>query len=284
MRGLAAFVLILLGALLVPVAVVGHWVNDSLVPTEQFTATAAPLAQDEAVVEAVSDRLTQETVEALGRAGGAPGAEVAIGRVVGAAVASPVFGRVWEESVATAHKEATAVLEGDPDAAVDEAAGTVDIRLGGIAATVRERLVDAGVPLAGRLPDLEASLPLGRIEDLQRAQAGYDAVRTWGPWVAVAAAGLLVLGVLAARNRRRAVIGAALASLTTLALLAAGLFVGREVYLVLLPADVPRSAGRAIYDTMISGLWPLVGWTALAAAVAAVVAVVVGAVARPRRG
>ena len=64
-RSTAAVVLILIGALLAPVAVVGSWARGLVVDTERYVDTVAPIAQDPLVQSAVSNRITVAVVDAL---------------------------------------------------------------------------------------------------------------------------------------------------------------------------------------------------------------------------
>ena len=64
-RTTAAIVLILLGALLAPVAVVGKWARDLVVDTDAYVATVAPIASDPGVQAAVTNRVTTAVVDAL---------------------------------------------------------------------------------------------------------------------------------------------------------------------------------------------------------------------------
>ena len=64
-RSTAAVVLILIGALLAPVAVVGSWARGLVVDTDRYVDTVAPIAQDPLVQSAVSNRITLAVVDAL---------------------------------------------------------------------------------------------------------------------------------------------------------------------------------------------------------------------------
>lgn len=65
MRALVALVLLLVGCLMVPVATVGWWMRDTVVPTAAYVDTVAPLATNQAVVAAVEDRLVAQTMQSV---------------------------------------------------------------------------------------------------------------------------------------------------------------------------------------------------------------------------
>ena len=57
-RSTAAVVLILIGALLAPIAVVGSWARGLVVDTDRYVDTVAPIAEDPLVQSAVANRIT----------------------------------------------------------------------------------------------------------------------------------------------------------------------------------------------------------------------------------
>ena len=64
-RATAAVVLILVGALLAPVAVVAVWARGLVEDTDRYLATVAPLSEDPQIQSAVTNRLTTAIVEAV---------------------------------------------------------------------------------------------------------------------------------------------------------------------------------------------------------------------------
>ena len=143
-RSTAAVVLILIGALLAPVAVVGSWARGLVVDTDRYVDTVAPIAEDPLVQSAVANRITLAVVDALnveelttqatdavagldlpplvGQAVTslqAPLQEAITGFIrknVTKIVSSDAFENVWEEANRAAHEQIVATLRGDPDA------------------------------------------------------------------------------------------------------------------------------------------------------------------------
>ena len=307
MRSLVAFVLLLVGALMVPVATVGWWMRDTVVPTSAYVDTVAPLASDPEVQSAVENRIVAEVMQEIQsgglldkagtalQAGGLPpdvaaqlqGASGALEpvvqglvvRAVHVVVESPEFAKAWRTANRSAHKQLVAVLSGDGSAVAREARGQVEIRLVSLSAAIEKALVDAGVPFASAIPPVRGTYTIGDVSDLQRAQVAYTVLDRWGRLLPFAAAALLLAGIVIARRRRRAVIGAALLSLLGLGLLAVGLVGGREVYLGSVPAELPRPAAKAYFDVLTSDLRRDLLWLAIGTALVLVLAAVV----RPRR-
>lgn len=308
-RAVVATVLIVLGVLLAPVAVVTGWAKWTLTDTEQFVATYAPLAQspevqayvvDEAM-EAVDERadiggLTQQLVDGLIALGTGPQATAALQTLQGTAagglrsliedgvtefVESDQFANVWAESLRIAHTQLIGTLSNDPAAvATISADGSLGIPLEPIVEQVKARLVARGITIADRIPPVDRTITLVQSDQLPMVQLAYGitvAVGTWLPWVVLA---LLAGGVLVANRRHRTLLWTGVAFGLAMALLAVSLAVGRVALLAAVPADVlPGSVSGLFYDAATDAM----SSTAIAAAVLGLAVAVVGWLAGPFR-
>jgi len=305
-RATLAVVLVVLGALLAPVAAVAAWADALVEDTDRWVATVGPLSDEPAVQRAVTDRLTTAIVDAadlpqlagdltaavagLGlppRLGGfveslrgplADAATDVVRRTVEHVVTSDEFSAAWVAANRTAHRQLVATLRGDPDAIAQLAAdGTLSVQLTPVIDAVRQRLVERGFTLLERLPQIDATFPLVTGADLVRFQDAYrllHALGTWLPWVSLA---LLVAGVLAARHRSRTLVVAGLALAGAMLVLAVGLAVGRSLYAQSLPATVQRpDVAVLVYDQVVSFLRVAVRAVAVLGLVVALVAFVAG--------
>ncbi|WP_217616681.1 hypothetical protein [Cellulomonas sp. GbtcB1] len=283
-RAAAAVVLIVLGALLAPVAVVAVWAKDLVTDTDRYLATVGPLVDDPQIQGAVTNRVTGAIVEAADLDGLASDAVTAveglglpprvsalagslqaplvdaatnvIRRAVDAVVTSDVFEAVWDEANRTVHDQLNAVLRGDPDAIASiDAQGTLVVDLTGVVDTVRSSLSDAGFTVVDRLPTISASFPLMQSADLVRAQNAYRLLDLLGTWLIWLSLGLLAAGVLAAVHRARALVIAGLSLAGAMLLLGAALTIGRSVYVDALPPGVQRpDAAVVVYDQVVAFL------------------------------
>src|SRR5512141_2761195 len=143
MRALVAGVVLLVGALLVPVATAGWWVRDTIVPTQAYVDTVAPLATNPAVVSAVEDRLVEQTMRAADHVDQLNGVlRPRVRRLVGVAVQrvveDPAFADAWRLSNRVAHEQLVAVLSGDSSAVSIRQDSTVDLQLATLATAVRK--------------------------------------------------------------------------------------------------------------------------------------------------
>ena len=251
-----AVVLILLGVLLAPVAVVTGWAKWTLTDTDRFVATYAPLSSspevqayvvDEAMaaVDAQVDlgRLTQELVDGLIALGTGPRATTALRTLQATAtdglrslirdgvtefVASDQFDTAWAEALRIGHTQLIATLSNDPAAvATISEDGSLGIPLGPIVERVKAGLVERGITVAGRIPPVNRTIVLVQSDQLPTVQLAYGvtvAVGTWLPWLVLA---LLVGGVLVANRRPRALLWAAGGFAFAMALMAIAFAVGR---------------------------------------------------------
>lgn len=226
-RSAAVVALLLIGALLTPVALLAHWARDTITSTDGYVAAVDDLASDPAVREALIDHLTTVTLEqidadalvasalaALSSSGegdsrldalGVPlrfAMESLVREVITRIVDSDAFATVWIQANRGAHATLVTLLTHDGGGKLSLAAdGQVSLNLGPVVDLARTELVARGVPLAGSIPQVDASLPLFSSQELVKARAYYavlDAVAGWLPWVVALA---LLAAVALARAR-----------------------------------------------------------------------------------
>lgn len=305
-RGSAVAALVVVASLLAPVAVVSAWARGVVVDTERYLATVAPIIDDPAVQDAVTQRVTLAVVEgmrleqlaadltaAVGELGLPPRLGVLVaslegplvdavtGRVrqaVHRVVTSDAASSVWAQGNRTVHAQLVAVLRGDPDAvATLDADGTLSVDLGPVVDEVRAALVASGFTLAERIPALNPTFPLVSSPDLLTLRQGYrvlDVLGTWLPWLVLA---LYAAAALAAVRRSRAVVVCALALAAAMVVLAAAVAVGRQGYIGALPPQVQRpDAAVVVFDQVVSLLRVSLRAVLVLALVAAAVALLSG--------
>jgi hypothetical protein len=279
-RPFVAGVLILLGALLAPVAVVATWLHDEVADTDRYVETVSPLGSDPAVQDAIIERitteifaridveeLTRQAVDALQSRGLSPRAARALDLLsaplangvrsfvenqVARVVRSDTFEQAWEVANREAHEEMVLALTGSSQGAVDVSDGTVRVDLAAVIDTVKQRLQEAGFGLASRIPSVQAEFVVMQSADLAKAQSAFRLLDTLGWVLPVASVGFLAAGVAVARSRRRALVAASLSVVAALVLLGLSLNIFREAYLNAVPDDaLPTDAAAAIYDQLV---------------------------------
>ncbi|WP_454855103.1 hypothetical protein [Promicromonospora soli] len=283
-RSAAAVILILLGALLAPVAVVAAWAERTLTDTDRYVATVGPLAADPTVQSALAGRLTQAVTERIDVgallddvAGGlnerdlapraaaalplleAPltsGIESFVRDAADRVVESDEFASAWVQANRVAHEQLVAVMRGTGGDVVQVGQdGQLTIQLAPMIELLKDRLVDRGLGLAANLPTIDASFTImqsSQLVEIQNRYAQIVALGTWLPWIVLI---LLGAGVIAATRHLRALVVAGVALAAAMLVLAIGLAVARGLYLDALSGVVLRlDAAEVVFDQVVSFL------------------------------
>lgn len=279
-RAPLASLLIVLGCVLAPVAVLGVWAANQVSNTDRYVANMAPLISEPPIQQALSARITTEiesridpkvkaaTTQAaaelnkanLPRLSGllttfsgqiSSGVNSAVAAGVSRAVASPATATVWTQANRAAHQGVVKVLSGQGNGSLSVVNNQVVLNLGPLVAQVKEYLVTHGLSVASSIPAVNATFPLFEAPNLAKAQQGYRLITTlrWVlPFLALA---LLALGIYVARRHRRALIGAALGLSASMLVLGIALAIARGIYLNSLPKTVSSDAAAVLYDTLV---------------------------------
>ncbi|MEV7750430.1 hypothetical protein [Streptomyces griseofuscus] len=268
-----AAVLLVIGCLLAPLAVVATWAADLVGDTDRYVATVAPLAGNPAVQDAVANRATDALMDriqlptllsdvapkdrpllekALGGLGG--GLENAVRGFVHdqarKAVASSAFATVWTDANRRIHASLDKALTGTGGGAVQLKDDTVTLDLAPLIEDVKKRMVDAGMTFASHIPAIHAQFTLLESQQIGKVKTYVRLLRIAGNWLPVLAVLLIAAGVLLSLRRRRALVAGCLGAAVATAVLGIGLRVFRVFYLDRLPADVSPGAAGAVYDTL----------------------------------
>ncbi|MFF9768569.1 hypothetical protein ACF1GT_18475 [Streptomyces sp. NPDC014636] len=273
-RALAAAVLIVLGCLLAPLAVVAAWAADEVGDTDRYVATVAPLASDPAVQNAVADRVTDALMTRIDLpallADAAPQDRPRLRKALGgrlgdslegavrsfvhdkarAVAASDAFRTVWTQANRGIHSSLDKALTGAGGGAVQLKGDTVALDLGPLVDRVKQRLVAAGMTAAGRIPAVHTDFTLVRSEQIGKAKTYVRLLQIAGNWLPVLAVLLVAAGVLLSVRRRRALVAGCLGVAVATGVLGVALRVFRVLYLDRLPADVSQDAAGAVYDAL----------------------------------
>lgn len=309
-RGVGAVVLLAVAVLLAPIAVIGTWARLQLVDTDRFVATFAPLASDPDVQDfiaaqvsaAINERVDlsaavgelfdglraldlpprADTALTLLEAPAARGVSSLIDSAVHEVIASDQFAAIWAESLRFTHERATAIMQNDPDAALQLSAdGVVSVELGVVIARVKDVLAERGVGIADLIPVIERSIPIAQADALALVQTVCTlavAAGFWLPWIVL---GLFLTGVLLAPRTARAVFWAGTAFAVVFVLFAAGIGVGRGFFVrAVSPSIMNAATAQTAYDHLTSLLIPAV----VAAIMIGVVVAVWAWIAGPTHG
>ncbi len=271
MRGFLSGLVALLAAVLLPVAITAVWTAERVTDTDGYVAAVGPLADDPDVQEALTDRLEQYAADVvgldqLGQLQQQP-IRLAIRAAVKAAVTSPSFRPIWEEANRQGHAELLRTLKDD---------NATEIRPLDLAVVV-DAVLDAmraqGLPLQDVAPPGLVFTPDHR--QLRAAQEGYQLLEGAQFWLPVIFIALVLISLLVARQRLRALAILAGASVVSVALLWPVLGGIRTGALDSVPA-ADRPLGEAVWDGVTASLERSALVAIVIAAVALLVAVVLG--------
>lgn len=302
----ASALLIVLACCLAPVSVASVWASAELSDTERYVETVAPMADDPAVQDALAaevtaavfenldvEAFTTEALEVIADRPNVPprvaallptlavpltdGIESFTRDQVDSFFASEEFVTLWEEVNRVAHTQVVALLEGNEGGVVSAQDDQITLNLAPIIAAVKERLVDRGFELAANIPEVERSFVLAESESITQAQRFYGALNTLGLWLPAITLGLFVVGVVLARDRRRAVVRGALGVAAAMVVLGVAIALARMYYVETTPADVlDAEAAGGVFDILVRFLRDSLRALGVAALVVALAAFLAG--------
>ncbi|WP_051786798.1 MULTISPECIES: hypothetical protein [Streptomyces] len=273
-RSFFSALLIVIGCVLVPLGIVASWTADIVGDTDRYVQTVTPLASDPDVQAAVATRVTNVVMEHIDLPalleGLAPEerplAEKALGKLGGSLesalrsfvhdrtqdiVASPAFKTIWTDANRAIHTSLDRALTGSDEGAVKIETDTVTIDLAPVIERVKARLVESGLDVAAKIPEIHTDFTVVRSDDIGKVKTAFSLLQAMGAWLPVIAVLLVVGGVLLAVKRRRTLVAAALGVAFAAIVLGVALTVFRTVYLNALPATVSPAAAGSVYDTLI---------------------------------
>lgn len=279
MRASGSVLLIVLAAVLSLLAVVSVWARDQVTDTNRFVATMAPLATDPEVQDAVTARVTDVVVRQIdvpalvgqlsqaasqkgvppkaanliGSLSGPIGSGITslVGTVVNKVVTSPAFATVWTNALRTAHASVVKAVTGQGGGAVKLENNQVTIDLAPIIAQVKTQLVNAGLGVVAKIPDVHATFTVYSSTSIGKIKSYLRLLQILGNWMPVLAVLVAAAGVYLARDRRRALIGAALGVAVAMLVLGVVLAVFRGYFLDQLPPGVSSGAAGSVYDALV---------------------------------
>ncbi|MFE7188783.1 hypothetical protein [Kitasatospora sp. NPDC057541] len=273
-RSAFAVLLVLLACVLTPLSIAAVWTRSQITDTDRYVATMAPLAADPAVQTAVADRVTAELVTYLPvdslLTEVAPADRPLLNTLLGGigqaltdgitgfvhdqvlrVVRSDAFATIWTDVNRDAHAAVEKMLTGQGGGAVEIRNDTVVLDLAPLIDRVKTRLVDNGLSIAARIPEVHTQYTLVQSDAIPRIRTGFRLLDLAGFWLPVLTVACAAGGVLLAGRRRRAVVTVALGMAGGALLLGIGLSVFRAVYLDRLAAGVDLAAAQAVYDTLV---------------------------------
>jgi hypothetical protein len=274
-----SIVLIILGCILAPVAVIGSWASLEVSSTDRYVATVEPLIHDPAIQNYLTDQITSQITSRLNVTGvvnqaaaqlnskgltrissllSGFGPQIAsavngfIFSTVHSAVSSPQFATIWVTVNRITHQQLVKVLSGQGSTSISIKNGQITIDLGPFITAAKTDLIARGFKLASQIPPVHPTVVLFQANDLGKAQTLYRLIKAGRIVLIVLVLLLLAAGVWVARNHRRALVGAGLGLAASMLVLGIGLNIGRGIYLSSIPSKTfPSDAAAAAYDALV---------------------------------
>ena len=277
-RAPVSIVLIVLGCILAPIAVIGSWAALEVSSTGRYVATVEPLIHDPAIQNYLTDQITNQITSSLNVTGLVNqaadqlnskgltrisslltqfGPQISssvsgfIHSTVHSAISSQAMATAWVQANTLAHQSLVKVLSGQGGGAISTKNGQIVLNLGPLIVVAKQDLVARGFKLASSIPPVSPTLALFQAKDLGKAQTYYRLVKAGRIILIVLSLLLLAAGVWVARGRRRALIGAGLGLAASMLILGIGLDIGRGIYLSSIPSTFPTDAAAAAYDALV---------------------------------
>ncbi|MFJ1891560.1 MULTISPECIES: hypothetical protein [unclassified Streptomyces] len=280
-RSFLAVLLVLVAAVLTPLSIVSTWAKNQIGDTDNYVAMMAPLASDPDVRAAVTDRVTGAVMKhldvkallsdvspadrpvldkALSKLNGplTTGMSDFVHGTVEGFVAGDAFARIWTDLNRTAQSATVKALSGSGGGAVKLTGDTVTIDLAPVVDRVKQRLVDRGLGIAAKLPEIHTDFTVMTSDSVGKAKKWFRALQLLGFWLPLVTLVLAAGGVLLAVRRRRALVTAALAVAAGAAVLGLAVWLGRAFYLDSLPSEVSQPAAGSVFDALVGRMRALV--------------------------
>lgn len=272
-RSIASWVLVVIGSILVPVAVVAFWGQRTITDAERYIDTVGPLAAEEAIKTAIINKTTESLENALQENQATsqlldalpPEAAAKLSAPIGAALNSLVdqvvtklvysdqFEQLWIGINEKLQEELVAVLSGEKSVFDLNESGQVVLDTGEVAAAAQQQLVDRGLTfLEGQeLPaGADQQIVLLQAEEIKQIQTIYAVtvplMRLLVPLVAL----IFIGAVLLSRRRSRTVMGIGIGIMASMSLLAFALTFAKSALDGAAPTTIAQNALNAFYVTL----------------------------------
>ena len=295
LRRAAMVLLLVLGCGLTAAALIALWTRATVLNTDRYVDTMAPIAASPAVQDAVADKLDTritgaidfnalarealpERADVLAPAITA-GAESAIREGLDRFVASDRFQTLWEEANRRAHSRVVALLTTGESGRLTLDDDTVSLDLSAAVDRLKERLRERGFNrVADAIPaSVDGRIPLLTSGGFASARKGIDLLK--GLSIVLPLLALLCFAghILMSRPRRRGWLRVALGLAVTGLLLLAAVGIARSAYLGAIDQNVlPRQAASDIFDALIGLLRTMLRLAVIVAIVLAAVSLLAG--------
>jgi hypothetical protein len=279
-RSQLANILLILGLILFPFAVVSIWLRSTILNTDTYVKTVAPLSKNEAVSQALADYISTQLFqkvniedrveEALPQEAGFLAAPIAdevesfTEETINRFISSDQFNQLWIEVNKKAHQEIVKLLTGQGEAVVVEE-GTVTLDLENVFNQVKARLNERGINIFDNvtLSEENQQLVLFQSERLANVQSAIDSLNRLAVILPLFSLIAFVVSIWLSPERLRTAYRLGIGLIIVAAVLTLMIVGGRWLFIDA-AQNLSTSAATAIFDTLVRFLWSAVLITFLA--------------------
>jgi hypothetical protein len=299
LRRAALVLLLVLGCGLAGASVVAIWTRATVLNTDRYVKTMAPIARSPAVQSAVADKLntaitSKVDVDALARQALPDRADIlapAIAAGVQSVIRSRIdefvhsdrFPQVWDNANRRAHETVVGLLTTGKAGRLALKENTVYLDLSPAVDRVKQRLRDRGLTRVADAipPSVDGRITLLSSGSFSKARDGIRGLERLSIVLPILAVLSLIAHVLLSDSKRRGLMRVGLGLALTALLMLAMVGIGRTLYLDAINQNVlPREAAQEIFDDFIVVLRAALRIAVLSALVLAGLALLAG---RPLR-
>jgi hypothetical protein len=272
-RRIAVALLLIAACVFAPLSVLAVWTKNTLLDTDQYVSTVAPLARNSAIIDSAAAEITnsivsEKHVEARIKDALPPRADFIAPAVAGSlktvvnklavrVLSSDRFATIWERANRRAHNQVVNVLTGNGGHAVTTRNGEVAVDLSPVVTRVRTRLQGLGINVFSGADAKRVSprFVLFQSDDLKSAQSAVDLLQKLSIILPILTLALFAAAIALSRKRRKTVMWSGIGLAIGMAVILTAFNVGRAIYLdaVTTPQLTSAAAGAA-YDQLLSFL------------------------------
>lgn len=269
-RTLLIVFFLVLAAILAPLSVTAVWASNTISDTDRYADTVAPLADDPAIQDAVSKRITDELFNQIDvtlavQNALPPEAQFLASplstqlknlsqQTVKQVMGTDQFKTAWVAANKVAHQQVTGVLLDKNSEAVQTRDDKVVLDLKTLAVQARDQLSDTGITLFDKLPaeSVTGEIVLINSPDVARAGSALKLLNTLRWILPILTLASFAMAIWISGGSRDILIASGLLLAAVMALYVLGLEVARSEFVTRTgdAADISSAAAAALFNTM----------------------------------
>jgi hypothetical protein len=260
--------LIVLSCILAPLSVISIWVRNIVLNTDRYVETVAPLSTNPAVIDTAATNITNALFDNVDvekeiedafppradflAAPLATGLRTVVDQAAVRILSSDQFDTVWKNANRRAHTRLVKVLTGKGTLQTENDKVVLDLTP--LVDTVKAKLDDRGIRIFDKIPANKALVQLNIIDaqQLEKVRSGTKLLNTLSWVLPILCLACLGGGLALSSNRRRSLFRWGIWVAVAVALVGAGVAIGRSIYLdAVTSPDLPRDTAAAVFDTLV---------------------------------